>query len=288
MQTHSRAIVLLVLGLSAFGGVIFFAKNHSTTFGPLPAQGTPLENQARYAELSTTSQQTSEIATFPAEKLNLPILVYHIVRPGYPSDSRAVRAIALTPETFNAEMKYLQTAGYHVVHFGNLEAYFKTGTPLPPKPIILSFDDGWGDQFTYAFPILKKYGYTATFFVFTNAIGRPGFLSWSDLRQLLAAGMTIGDHTRSHPYLTDISSSTVLWNEIDGSKKILEKQLGVPITEFAYPFGAYNSAIQTLVKKAGYASARGDYFSGEQTASRLYDLSAMNAPTTTALFEKKF
>ncbi len=288
MQTHSRLTALLILGFFAAGGVIFFAKNHSATSEPLPLQGTPLENQARYAELSTTSQQTSEIATFPAEKLNLPILVYHIVRPGYPSDSRAVRAIALTPETFNAEMKYLQTAGYHVVHFGHLEAYFKTGTPLPPKPIILSFDDGWGDQFTYAFPILKKYGYTATFFVFTNAIGRPGFLSWSDLRQLLAAGMTIGDHTRSHPYLTDISSSTVLWNEIDGSKKILEKQLGVPITEFAYPFGAYNSAIQTLVKKAGYASARGDYFSGEQTASRLYDLSAMNAPTTTALFEKKF
>ncbi len=288
MQIHIRTIVLLVLGLSVASGVIFFAKDQSGISGPLPLQGTPLENQARYAELSTTSQQTSAAPAFSVEKLNLPILVYHIVRPSYPGDSRAVRAIALTPETFGAEMKYLRTAGYHVVHFGDLEAYFKTGAPLPPKPIILSFDDGWSDQFAYAFPILKAYGYTATFFVFTNAIGHRGFLSWNELRQLLAAGMTIGDHTRSHPYLTGISSSTVLWNEIDGSKKLLEKQLGVSINEFAYPFGAYNTAIQTLVKKAGYASARGDYFSGEQTANRLYDLSAMNAPTTTALFEKKF
>ena len=292
MQIRSRIITLFILGLSAVGGVIFFSKNHGETSGalpiPLPIQGTPLENQARYAELSTTSEQTLTTATSPAKKLNLPILVYHIVRPSYPSDSKAVRAIALTPKTFNAEMKYLRTAGYHIVHFGDLEAYFKTGTPLPSKPIILSFDDGWNDQFTYAFPILKAYGYTATFFVFTNAIGRRGFLSWDELRQLLAAGMTIGDHTRSHPYLTDISSSAALWNEIDGSKKILEKHLGVSINEFAYPFGAYNNVIQMLVKKAGYASARGDYFSGEQASNRLYDLSAMNAPTTTVLFEKKF
>lgn len=282
-----RTIILLVIGLSA-AGVIFFAKNYGGISIPLSTQGTSLENQARYAELSTTSQQASAVAAFPSEKLNLPILVYHIVRPSYPTDSRAVRAIALTPETFDAEMKYLRTAGYHIVPFGDLEAYFKTGAPLPSKPIILSFDDGWSDQFAYAFPILKKYGYTATFFVFTNVIGRRGFLSWNELRQLLAAGMTIGDHTRSHPYLTEISNPAVLWNEIDGSKKILEKRLGVPVNEFAYPFGAYDTAIQTLVRKAGYASARGDYFSGEQSANRLYDLSAMNAPTTTALFEKRF
>lgn len=288
MSRYGYSAVLFVLCLAVLGWVFVSVEKHSGAAKGSQTQGASLENQARYAEISTTSlQATSPIAT-STRKLNLPILVYHIVRPSYASDSKAVRAIALTPETFDAEMSYLKTAGYHIVRFSDLEAYFKRGTPLPAKPIILSFDDGWSDQFIYAFPILKKHHYTATFFVFTNAIGRPGFLSWGDLQQLLAAQMTIGDHTRSHPYLTSIASSTVLWNEIYGSKQTLEKHLGVTINEFAYPFGQFNTAIVAMVKEAGYASARGDYFSGEQTASRLYDLSAINAPTTTALFEKRF
>ncbi len=282
------AASLILLGLCAVGGVIFLAGSHREIPGLLLLSETSRGNQARSAERATTSLQASAENALPSEKLNLPILVYHIVRPRYPSDDRAVRAIALTPGTFDAQMKYLRTAGYHVVPFRDLEAYFRTGAPLPSKPIILSFDDGWSDQFAYAFPILVKYHYPATFFVFTNVIGRRGFLSWDELCQLLAAGMTIGDHTRSHPYLTDITNRAALWDEIEGSKKTLEKHLGVTINEFAYPFGAYNPAIRALVKKAGYRSARGDYFSGEQAANRLYDLSAMNAPTTTALFEKKF
>ncbi len=279
---------LIILGLAA--SAIFLAESHTGLAVSPPVQrGISSENQALYAEISTTSpRQDSLLIASSTEKLNLPILVYHIVRPSYPSDSGAVRAIALTPETFDAEMRYLRTAGYDIMRFSDLEAYFRNGTPLPAKPIILSFDDGWSDQFTYAFPILEKYHYTATFFVFTNAIGRPGFLSWDDLRQMLAAGMTVGDHTRSHPYLTGISDPSVLWDEIDGSKQTLEKRLGVTVNEFAYPFGMYTPAIQALVEKAGYQSARGDYYSGEQTANRLYALSAINAPTTTALFEKKF
>lgn len=279
---------LIILGLAA--SAIFLAESHTGLAVSPPVQrGISSENQALYAEISTTSpRQDSLLIASSTEKLNLPILVYHIVRPSYPSDSGAVRAIALTPETFDAEMRYLRTAGYNIVRFSDLEAYFRNGTPLPAKPIILSFDDGWSDQFTYAFPILEKYHYTATFFVFTNAIGRPSFLSWDDLRQMLAAGMTVGDHTRSHPYLTGISDPSVLWDEIDGSKQTLEKRLGITVNEFAYPFGVYTPTIQALVEKAGYQSARGDYYSGEQTANRLYALSAINAPTTTALFEKKF
>lgn len=277
-------IVAAVFCVVLTGGALFVVKSRDKTDGLV--NGVSLGNQAFYAEISTTSMQS-----FPSPvtgKLNLPILVYHIVRPRYLSDSRAVRAIALTPRTFNAEMKYLGAAGYHVVQFSDLENYFQSGKTLPSNPIILSFDDGWSDQFVYAFPILEKYHYAATFFVFTNSIGHRGFLTWNELRQLLAAGMTIGDHTRSHPYLTSITNPAVLWNEINGSKQVLEKNLGVTINEFAYPFGAYNPAVIAMVKKAGYRSARGDYFSGEQVANRLYELSAINAPTTTVLFERRF
>ncbi|MDO8742618.1 MAG: polysaccharide deacetylase family protein [bacterium] len=248
----------------------------------------PSSDQAAYAEISTTSAQTSTPLDQFADKLDLPILVYHIVRPSYPDDSASVRAIALTPETFDAQMTYLKESGYHVVTFTDLEYYYKNKKPLSRNPIILSFDDGWKDQFQYAFPILKKHGYTATFFVFTNSIDHKSFFSLAQLKEMLAAGMIIGSHSRTHPYLTQITNQDALWREISGSKKILEDLLGVRIHEFAYPFGAYNDTIVAMAKKAGYRSARGDYFTGVQSANHLYELSAMNAPTTMDLFRKKF
>lgn len=251
----------------------------------LPAQASILD-QSQYAEVATTSDAAGAPAT-SAAAVRVPILVYHIVRPSYPDDSPAVRSLALTPETFDAELAYLARAEYHVISFSDLERYFAQHAPLPEKPVIISFDDGWKDQFTYAFPLLVQHNYKATFFVFTNAIGRPGFVSWDDLEEMQDAGMTIGSHSRSHPYLTRAATSS-LESEIRGSKRILEERLGVPVNEFAYPFGQYTQAIVALVKEAGYRSARGDFESGKQAAARLYELSALNAPTTIAAFERKF
>ena len=244
-------------------------------------------DESEYAEEPTTSAPQSASGT--AQKALVPILVYHIVRPSYPGDDAAVRALAMTPQIFDAELAHLQSAGYRVIGFRDLEAYFASSTPLPPKPVILSFDDGWGDQYAYALPILKKYGYTATFFVFTNSIGHRGFMTLQDLKDLLAAGMTIGDHTKSHPFLTKITDPGKLWDELYGSKIILQNALGVPVTEFAYPFGQYNANIIALLQKAGFLSARGDYWSGNtQSANHLYELSAVNAPTTTPAFIRDF
>ena len=242
---------------------------------------------APFAEEPTGPAPQPSSSSTPTAKV--PIIVYHIVRPSYPSDDPGVRAIALTPQTFDAELAHLATAGYHVIGFHALELHFAAGAQLPTKPVILSFDDGWGDQYAYAFPILQKYHDSATFFVFTNAIGRRGFMTWDDLKNLTAAGMAIGDHTKSHPFLTKITDPRKLWDEIHGSKLLLESRLGVSVTEFAYPFGQYNPDILTLVQQAGYKSARGDYWKGNtQSADHLYELSAVNAPTTTAAFIKRF
>lgn len=278
-----RAALLIVIVVVI--GVVFWQIKKG--FVPDEPRASGL-NESTYVELPSLATPPTFAATSSASA-RLPVLVYHIVRPSYSSDSAGVRAIALTPQTFDAELAHLKEAGYHVVGFGDLETYFASSTPLPAKPVILSFDDGWRDQFEYAFPILKKYRDTATFFVFTNAIGHKGFVTWGDLRTLVAAGMTIGDHSRSHPYLTRITDPNRLTDEIDGSKLLLEKELGAPITAFAYPFGQYNSAIVAFVKKAGFTIARGDYWSGNlQVLNRLYELSAMNAPTTTERFDVQF
>ena len=281
---HHRMFLRSLLAVFASTAAFFL-----TTIS-LPFHHTPqvAQDEAAYAELPTSATRATPTATSTVG-VDVPILVYHIVRPRYPGDDAAVRAIALTPETFDAELSHLQSAGYHVVGFRDLKAYFASGTPLPTKPIILSFDDGWRDQFMYAFPLLKKHRDTATFFVFTNAIGHSGFLTWNDLHALIAAGMTIGDHSRSHPYLTKITDPQKLRDEVVGSKKLLEQRLGVPVTEFAYPFGQYDPTIIALLKQAEFKSGRGDYWSGNlQSANRLYELSALNAPTTTAAFNVRF
>ncbi|MHB8860328.1 MAG: polysaccharide deacetylase family protein [Minisyncoccota bacterium] len=284
MPSRTSLIAVAMIAVLVAGATGFFAM-HTAAGMHAPSEKPSAGNPLFYAEISTTSPPLAVPAAAPGKKIQLPILVYHIVRPSYPSDSAAVRAIAVTPETFDAQMNYLKSVGYHVVQFSDLENHFASGAPLPPHPVILSFDDGWSDQFKYAFPILQKYQYPATFFVFTNAIGRKGFLTWDDLHTLVASGMRVGDHTRSHPYLTSVRNASALWDEIDGSKLLLEKKLGSPVDEFAYPFGRYDPAIISLVRKAGYKSARGDYYSGEQSDSLLFDLSAINVPTTIDRFE---
>lgn len=277
-----NVVLLLLSFILVSWGIFLFLQTYSA------ASSHFLNSQAFYAEMpSPTSKLT--LSTISTEAVRVPILVYHIIRPSYPSDNFQIKALAQTPKVFDAQMKYLSDAKYKVITFTTLENYLNKGVPLPENPVIISLDDGWSDQYTYAFPILQKYNYTATFFVFTNPINTRGFLTWDNLKTLRNAGMTIAAHSRSHPFLNKITNPAILWNEIDGSKKSLEKNLGIAVREFAYPFGQYNASTTDMVKKAGFASARGDYMrkDGLQRTGLLYELNAFNVPTTTELFIKK-
>lgn len=175
-----------------------------------------------------------------------------------------------------------------VVPFESLENFFERGAELPARPVIISLDDGWENQYIHAFPILTKYHYPATFFVVANYVGGRGFLSLDQLRAMVTAGMSIGSHSRSHPRLERITSPKVLWDEIYGSKKILETELSVPVTEFAYPYGSYNAAAVTMVRLAGYKAARACNFGNLHSTNDVYWLSAVIAPGDLATFKKIF
>src|SRR5262249_41688375 len=127
---------------------------------------------------------------------------------------------------------------------------------LAPGAVVITFDDGWQDQYEYAFPILKQYGFTATFFVYTSAIDNgPAFMTWNEVRELQRAGMTIGCHSRTHPDLTEQKVS--LHDEIDGARADLQKNLGVAPDFFAYPYGAWDARVAAAVRAAGFRAARG-------------------------------
>ncbi len=190
-----------------------------------------------------------------AGAVKIPILVYHSVRPHPYPEPPAIDQFDVTPELFEKQLRYLQDNGFITVSVDDLVNSFTGGKALPEKTVVINFDDGWENQYTYAFPLLKKYGDTATFFIYTNAIGHRHFLTWQEVKELAAGGMQIGSHTKSHPYLNKISEDR-LKDEIMGSKKIIENNLGKPVTAFASPFGYSNPDIVSLIKEAGYTSGR--------------------------------
>jgi peptidoglycan/xylan/chitin deacetylase (PgdA/CDA1 family) len=188
--------------------------------------------------------------------VEMPILVYHHVVPGRASGSELTRTLFVTPEAFEQQLKYLRDNGYQSVSFGDLADCLEFGAALPERPVILSFDDGWENQFQYGFPLLQKYGFSATFFVVTGYLDHPNFMTTDQLKTMIAAGMSIGSHTRSHPALPSLGGGQRLKDEIAGSKAWLEQQLGVAVDTFAYPYGSYTPAVVAATKAAGYRTAR--------------------------------
>lgn len=190
---------------------------------------------------------------------SIPIFIYHSIRPHILEESAQQDAFDITPELLEKELSYIDAHGYTTISPDELLAIL-AGAPGPEKPVLLTFDDGWQNQFTYAFPLLAKHRARAVFYVYTSPAdhGAPHFMSWDQLRALRAAGMTIGDHTTTHPYLWTLPHDA-LEHEIAYSKTRLESELGVPILDFASPYGFITDDIASTTQRLGFRSARSTY-----------------------------
>jgi peptidoglycan/xylan/chitin deacetylase (PgdA/CDA1 family) len=134
--------------------------------------------------------------------------------------------------------------------------YMESDLGLPSKPIILTFDDGYKDVFTYAVPVLKNYNYIGSFAIATNLLGRPSYAVWDDIIAASASGMEIVSHTENHLDLSNpVYSDADLHREIFDSKQLLEEKLGYNIDFFVYPYGRYNQKVLQMTQEAGYKMA---------------------------------
>ncbi|MBC7293304.1 MAG: polysaccharide deacetylase family protein, partial [Thermoleophilia bacterium] len=158
-----------------------------------------------------------------------------------------------TPE-FESQMRYLAENGYHAVTLADLAEAFSGGRPLPGKPVVLTFDDGGLDNYSVAFPILKKYGLTATFFVITGRVGASGQMDWDDLRTMATQGMSIESHTISHPDLR-VASDERLRLELEKSRADIAAHIGTVPYAVAYPAGAFDQRVIEATRAAGYLVA---------------------------------
>lgn len=182
------------------------------------------------------------------QPLEVPVLYYHSVMVEKGNEVR------MPPEQFEEQMAYMKENLYESITLDQLyEAFCKNGV-LPAKPFVITFDDGYEDNYTTAFPIIEKYGFTAVVFMVSSYIDGDGFLSWSQLKELSDHGWNIEGHTVSHPYLSQLDETNVV-NELCRSKEVLEAGLGKPVNYFAYPYGMFDSDIVQAVKDAGYLMA---------------------------------
>lgn len=220
---------------------------------------------------TVTRIPTPFITASPNGEAIIPILMYHHIA-DLPIDATELRMTwTVSPKSFDAQMQYLARNGFRTISMAQLVAHLKYRQPLPAKPIIISFDDGWQEQYTTAFPILTKYGLSATFFVYTRPLDHTEFMTWAQVRELDAAGMDIQSHSITHPRLRTLAPDAA-FKEIAESKAILEKRLGKPVIAFCYPFGEYNNAIIEMVKRAGYESAVTLASGYRQRAEEIYTL----------------
>lgn len=180
--------------------------------------------------------------------MKAPVLMYHEVSEG-PTESSEYKMTPiynLPKEKFEAQIKFLFENGYRSICFEDIAELDPKG-----KEIIITFDDGLIGNIRCALPILVKYGFKGVFFVATGSIGQPGFMSWTDLQNLLGYGMAVQSHTRSHHPLQALKDFEIV-AELSESKRALEEKLKINVNSISFPHGSFNRSIVKMAEDAGY------------------------------------
>ncbi|MCI0696917.1 polysaccharide deacetylase family protein [candidate division KSB1 bacterium] len=192
----------------------------------------------------------------------IPVLLYHRVDT---EADRRWRPFCVSPENFAAQMRWLAEQGFSAIHLSQLLDYYRCGLPVPPKPFVITFDDGYFCNYSQAFPILRRHGFVATVFLIHNFVrrdaaapreGRETFMAWPEILEMQEAGWEFHSHGLDHRRMTALSREE-LEREIGESKHHLAAKLGRPVEFFCYPWSKFNQSVQAVVRSFGYRGACG-------------------------------
>lgn len=248
---HLKKSVLAVAAVVCIAAVItavYSVKNND----PKPKSSSKTSTSTAVSQTKVSSEAgSSDAVSKPVATTNrIPVLMYHSINfdPKFPTNIlRVPRA------NFAAEMKWLYDNGYQTLSLDELYEHISKNEPFPIKSVVLTFDDGYKDNYTSAFPIIKQYHFQATVFMITSKIGdeKNGYLSADMLKEMDQNGMRIECHTVHHLNLDSLSYDQQ-YKEISDSKTTLEKLLGRPIDYLAFPSGKYNDDTIKAEKLLGY------------------------------------
>ena len=244
----------------------------ATVTAPPPATPTPL----------FTAVPTNTPLPLPTPEdgisitVRVPILMYHYISTP-PEDADEYRTdLSVLPENFRAQIAYLAENGYQSITFNDLSLALTNKKILPDKPVILTFDDGYIDNYENAFPILAEYGFRATFFIVTDFIDNEysAYMTWGMIKEMSAAGHHIEPHSRTHPDLTGQEYDYLIW-QILGPQETISYHTGITPRYFSYPSGRYDDAVIEVLQALDFWGAVTTYsgkvhnFDGRYKCSRL-------------------
>lgn len=244
----------------------------------------------------------------------VPVLMYHHINP-HKGDM-----VTITPEAFEGQMEYLYRAGYRTLKIAELIAYINNGLTLTQKAVVVTFDDGWLDNYMYAFPILKKYKINATVFLITDRVENASLqnsglrtlnskltiptheesksliekreahkivLNWKFIKEMSDSGLIeFYSHTKSHAKCNSLPEKELV-EELKESREIIEKRLGKPCPYFCWPYGKYNNLALTSAKEAGYKAIFTTNHGVSQTGSDPFAINRIIVKNSIAWFKKR-
>lgn len=214
-----------------------------------------------------------------------PVFMYHRIDFTSGTDSAVTKDLTVSPSNFNMQMKYLEDNGYTFISASDIVDAIAAHKPLPVKAVSITIDDGYSDNFTNAFPILKKYSIPATIFLVTGDMGAKGHLTWQEVMKMHDAGIDFEPHTVTHPDLRALSDDKLM-KELNVSMKSF-KYRSLPVTTMAYPSGDYDDRVVEAVKNAGYIGAWAKSGSFVRPSDDLYRLPRIRVRGSTSLAQFK-
>lgn len=210
----------------------------------------------------------SAVSATPIFYERVPILMYHYISPAPATTTWP--GLYLRPEIFASQLQEIDQQRYQTVFVSDIAKSLRSSRDLPACSVALSFDDGYEDFYSQAFPLLKKYQIKSTLYVIVNRLGQPGYLTKDQLKELAQSGLVeIGSHTFNHLDLRRLKTKDLIF-EIKQSRQALQKISGQAVTTFAYPFGYYRPDMFAIASSTGYLAAVSVVPGTEQSADNLW------------------
>jgi peptidoglycan/xylan/chitin deacetylase (PgdA/CDA1 family) len=188
--------------------------------------------------------------------VQVPILMYHYISFPPPDADRYRLDLSIEPDVFRQQMAYLRDNGYTTIDLYDLSLAITNQAALPPKPVIITLDDGYRDQYENAFPILKEFGFEATFFIVTEFVdqGNERYMTWPMIEEMAQAEMRIEPHSRTHADLRGRDRDELVWQML-GPQQTIAAHIGYTPRYFSYPGGRYDAATVAMAQELSYWGA---------------------------------